>query len=373
MLTLVFCSFIAATAIQLAAWWGLYSKLAFYKADSGVELLPVTPVSVLICARNEANNLRQNLPLVLQQQYPEFEVLVIDDASDDDSPLILQQLQEQYPQLRVLSLRQKTNPGKKQALAKGIEAARYEQLVFTDADCRPAGPFWLQHMAAGFLPTKAVQNPEIVLGYGPYQPEPGLLNRWVRFETVQTALQYFSLALVGQPYMGVGRNLAWRRPLFTRVGSFETHAQLASGDDDLLVNAAANSGNTACCLAPEAFQYSTAEKTWTAWLRQKQRHLSAGKKYRSKHQFLLGILAMSQVLHYFLLAALLFTDFGIISVTFYAVRMASAFPIYLKILRQFREKRLILWFLLFDAFLAVYYAVFVPLVLIRSDDLISWK
>lgn len=370
----LFGVYATATVVQLVVWWGLFARLAFRKpgllAPATLNVTCLPPVSVLICARNEAANLAANLPVVLGQQYPKFEVLVIDDDSADNTPLVLQALQKKYTHLRVLHSGPKTTPGKKQALAQGIAAARYEHLVFADADCRPASALWLRHMAECFLKT---QDVEIVLGYGPYRPEPGLLNKWIRFETVQTATQYFSFALAGQPYMGVGRNLAWRRQLFQQVGGFAAHADLPSGDDDLFVNAAANHKNAAICLAPEAFVFSEGEKSWRNWRLQKKRHLRAGTHYRLHHRLLLGLLALTHVTHYFLLAMLLPTDFGIISAAFYAVRMASALPIHRKILYQFREAHLLIWFPLLDAFLAIYYAVFVPRVLIYSDDLISWK
>jgi glycosyltransferase involved in cell wall biosynthesis len=370
----LFGVYAAATAVQLVVWWALFARLAFRKVDFPLDCETDTarlpPLSVLICVRNEAVNLAANLPAVLSQKYPEFEVLVIDDDSTDDTGLVLQALQKKYPHLHVLHTGPKTTPGKKQALARGIAVARHEHLVFADADCWPASPQWLRRMADCFLKKQEV---EIVLGYGPCLPEPGLLNNWIRFETVHTATQYFSFALAGQPYMGVGRNLAWRRHLFGQVGGFSAHATLSSGDDDLFVNAAANNKNTAICLAPEAFVFSEGKKTWRNWWRQKIRHLRAGTRYRLHHRLLLGLLALTHFLHYFLLIVLLPTNFGIISVAFYAVRMASALPIHRKILCRLREAHLLIWFPLLDAFLAIYYAVLVPRALIYSDDLISWK
>lgn len=370
----LFGLFVAATLVQIAFW-----QLVFARCSLGIERSKMSdgkcssgePVSVLLCVRNEADNLRRNLPVILEQQYPAFEVLVIDDDSTDGTAAALRQFQKTYAHLRVLHAGPKTRPGKKAALEQGIRAARFEWLAFTDADCRPAGSHWLRQLSAGFgTPPAAV---EIVLGYGPYRQAPGALNRWIRFETVQTAMQYFSFARIGLPYMGVGRNLAWRRQVFERVGGFDAHASLASGDDDLLVNAAARRHNTAVCLDPAAFVYSEGEPGWRQWWRQKQRHLQAGRQYRPEHQALLGLLALTQVLHYFLLIPLASSDFGIISVVLYAIRMASAFPIYWKVLRQFRDEQLLIWFPLLDALLAFYYAVFVPLVLIRSNYLISWK
>lgn len=366
-LLLFFGIFAGVTLVQLAVWWGVFARLARYKPATSPPASAL-PLSVLICARNEAVNLRKNLVSVLEQDYPEFEVLVVDDDSSDDTREVLQRLQVQYARLRVLHNSPKTTPGKKAALARGIAATRYDWLVFTDADCRPAGPEWLRYMAAAVAP-----GVEIVLGYGPYRAAPGFLNRWIRFETVQTALQYFSFALAGQPYMGVGRNLAWHRAVFERVGGFAGHADIPSGDDDLLVNAAAHAGNTALCLHPAAFVYSEAKNSWHSWWLQKRRHLGAGRKYRPGHQMLLGLLTLTHVLHYFLLIALLFSDFGTISVAFYAIRMASAFFIFWKVLRQFCEEQILIWFPLLDAFLAFYYALLVPRALIRSDYLISWK
>jgi len=186
-------------------------------------------------------------------------------------------------------------------------------------------------------------------------------------------MQYFSFALAGRPYMGVGRNLAWHKSLFQRVGGFAAHAHVPSGDDDLLVNAAAHAGNTALCLAPEAFVYSDAESTWADWFRQKRRHLGAGKFYRREHQIALGLLTLTQVLHYFLLFVLLFSGFGTVSVILFVVRLTISAGFFKKILRQFRDEPLLVWFPLLDALLAIYFAVLVPLILIRSNHLISWK
>jgi biofilm PGA synthesis N-glycosyltransferase PgaC len=371
--------FIAATFVQIAAWLGIFMRLAMYRPAPAAQNSKLktqnSKLTVLLCARNEAANLRQNLPFVLEQQYPDFEVVVVDDDSTDDTPAVLQSFQKKYAHLRVLRISPKTSPGKKYALGQGIAAARSEYLVFTDADCRPAGPQWLELLHATQLATRDTLNlePEIVLGYAPYRSARGLLNRWIRFETVQTAMQYFAFARMGFPYMGVGRNLAWKKTLFERVGGFAGHADMPSGDDDLLVNAAAHAGNTAICLDPGAFVFSEGEQTWRAWWRQKQRHLAAGTRYRPLHQAVLGVLALSHVLHYFLLMPLCFFGFGTICVSLWAIRMAPAFLIYWKILHQFREEQLLFWFPLLDALLVFYYAAVVPPALIRSNSLISWK
>ena len=368
--TLLFGLFAAATGVQIAFWWGVFARLAWFKqpASPPAPGPAAIPVSVIICARNEAQNLERYLPCVLEQNYPVFEVLVVDDDSDDGTQQILLDFQKKYARLRVLRVAPKTTPGKKYALEQGIAAARYEHLVLTDADCQPASLQWLCTMTKYWTP-----DTEIVLGYAPHRSEPGFLNRCIRFETAHTAMLYFSFALAGWPYMGVGRNLAWRKDIFQRIGGFKRHAHLPSGDDDLLVNAAAHRGNTAVCLAPATFMYSAGKKTWRDWLQQKRRQLGAGNLYRRKHQFALGLFAGTQILHYFLLIPLMVSDFGMISGAIYALRITSASLIFSKILRQFHDERLYHWFPLLDLLLVFYSAVFVPLFLVRSNYLISWK
>lgn len=334
---------------------------------------PIPPVSLIICARNEALNLRRHLPLVLEQQYAgEWEIIIVDDASKDDTAAVLRDFQRQYPRLRVLHIATKTGAGKKHALSQGIAAARYESLLLSDADCRPASPHWLAHMAATLH-----QKPEtaLVLGYGPLIPAPGLLNGWMRYETAITAIQYLSFSQAGMPYMGVGRNLAFKKYLYERAGGFGSHTDLASGDDDLLVNAAATASNTAICLHPEAFVYSEGKKTWRDWARQKRRHLSAGKRYRLLHRVLLAAISLSQTLHFFLLPVLLAGGFGMVSaVVLFLARSCIVWHTLARLLALLHESPLISRIPIYETLLTAYYGAFVPICLIAPHGARSaWK
>jgi cellulose synthase/poly-beta-1,6-N-acetylglucosamine synthase-like glycosyltransferase len=363
-----------ATAVQLALWGGVYARLAIYRSAPAAllddDILPA--LSVLICARNEAENLQRHLPAVLEQDYPCFEVIVADDDSSDATLQVLDTLQGQYSHLRRVRLSPKTSPGKKAALSTAIAQAQHPWLVFTDADCRPASPQWLRRMARHLLPDEG-HAPEIVLGYGPLTPAPGLLNRWARFETVYTALQYGGFALAGLPYMGVGRNLAWQKPLFARAGGFSAHADLASGDDDLLVNAVATHHNTALCFDPEAFVYSPAPPTWAAWVRQKRRHLSAGVRYRTRHQVLLSAAAGSHVLHYTLLGMVILQGAFLPALACWAVRMVLAAALFARVARRLKEGDLGPWFPLLDVGMAMYWAVFTPFSLLFRHRQKRWR
>lgn len=330
------------------------------------------PISIIICARNEADNLRRFLPGILNQEYSgEWEVVVVDDASEDETPVVLRIFQDKNPRMRSVRIFEKKHAGKKHALAEGIAAAKFENLLLTDADCEPASSRWLALMA-----DKLGKKPEteIVLGYSPMRESEGWLSHWSRFETAYTAIQYFSFALAGLPYMGVGRNLALKKAAFERAGGFAGHWHIASGDDDLLVNAAANKRNTAICLCPDSFVRSESKKTWREWARQKRRHLSAGRCYRPMHQILLATVSASQVLHYFLFTVLMLGGFGMVSVvSLFFLRSFSVFFLCGIILPRLRESNLLSRVPIYDALLAAHYGAFVPFSLIVAQKNASWK
>lgn len=292
--------------VQLVYYTVVFSRLAFYKSKQVVqEELP--PVSIIIAARNEYKNLEKNLKFILEQDYPNFEVVVVNDCSWDDSQNLLEYFQEQYPNLKVCELveQEKYPTGKKFALTIGIKAAQYNQLFFTDADCVPAGRNWLRLMQEAFTPGK-----EIVLGYSPYRKKNSLLNIFIRFESIMTATFYLSAALGKHAFMGVGRNLAYSRDLFFRHKGFAKHQHILSGDDDLFVNETSNSTNVAIQLDPESFVWTEPKKNYEEWSRQKSRHISTGKFYRLKDQFFLGGYYFSQLLFYVTLMMLVILGFN---------------------------------------------------------------
>ncbi len=279
--------------IQLIYWSLVFSRILFYKpVRSNIKKFPV---SVIICARDEEANLRTNLPLILKQDYPEYEVIVVNDASADGTEELLHDLQRQYPHLRSTFIRESEHirAGKKLALTVGIKAAKHDWLLLTDADCSPATNQWIYFMQRNFTGKN-----QIVLGYGGYRRERGLVNLVSRYEAFFTALQYLGMSLAGHTYMGTGRNLAYRRALFFENKGFASHYDLASGDDDLFINEVARKASTTVEIRPESFTRSDAEKTWKEWYYQKKRHLTTGSRYRFKTKVVVGLELMSRMLFY---------------------------------------------------------------------------
>lgn len=251
------------------------------------------PVSVIICARNEENNLAANLVSILEQDYPVFEVVVVNDCSEDDTEQILARLKSQYPHLRSTIIK-KTGSfanGKKFAATVGIKAAQYEWLLFTDADCKPESPYWISSVSRHFVNQK-----DIVLGYGGYMPQDSFLNKWIRYDTCFIALQYFGFAMIGTAYMGVGRNLAYRKSLFYAHNGFASHAHILSGDDDLFVNQAATPKNIDVEYSRDAHTRSVPKSTFRDWVWQKSRHITTSKHYRTYHSLMLGLEPVSRIL-----------------------------------------------------------------------------
>lgn len=326
-------------------------------SDTAVTSVAQTlPVSVVICARNESRNLQENLPLIMTQDYPDFEVVVVNDCSTDDSSTILNQLENKYPNLKVVTVNEhkRFKTGKKFALTMGIKAAKNEHLLLTDADCKPASSYWIKRMQEKFS-----DQQEIVLGYSPYQKTGKFLNTFIRFETIKTAINYLSAALNNHPYMGVGRNLAYTKSLFFRSKGFAAHLHLISGDDDLFINQTATAFNTAVQINPEAHTYSETKTNLSDYYRQKRRHMGVGKYYKSRNRILITLDALSGFLFYTLFTILLFLKFELWVVGgIFIFRLIAQCLIYPKIFKKLDAADLIWWFPVLDLFYYIYLNLF---------------
>lgn len=343
---IVLLVFFASIALQLFFYLGIYFRFIFYKKKPSTAPVPQEPVSIIICARNEADNLDNYLPIILSQDYPNYEVIVVNDCSTDNSDIILQKYLEQYPQLRVSTIKEdkKFAHGKKLAVTIGIKAAKYDRLLFTDGDCMPESNQWLSLMAANFS-----ADTSIVLGYGGYFPQPGLLNKYIRYDTLVIALQYFSFALSKIPYMGVGRNLAYKRSLFYSGKGFSTHFHLASGDDDLFVNENATKTNTAIELSPKSHTRTASKESYDKWYFQKKRHFSTSKLYKPAHKLLLALEPISRLLFYTSFAILVFFPlYKTLVLSLFAFRLIIQVIVIKKTMIRLNEKDLLLISLLFD-------------------------
>jgi len=339
-----------ATLVQLVYYWVIYGKVAFLKQKNEF-VRSDQPVSVIVCARDEYYNLKENLPLLLNQDYSTYEVVVVNHGSEDETQYLLRDLADVHKNLKIVNVSQDLNffSGKKFPLSIGIKSASYEILLFTDADCIPSSNQWLRRMAANFT-----EGTEIVLGYGAYSKSRSLLNLLIRFDTTRIAMNYLGFARFGMPYMGVGRNMAYRKSLFYKQNGFISHYRIQSGDDDLFINKAASAINTRIEIQADAHTISKPKASFDQWLRQKRRHLLTGGYYKPLHKFALGLFAVSQVIFWasaIVLLVLWYEPYVILGII--VVRLFSQLLITGKVMRKLSEKGFLLLVPLFELFLMI--------------------
>lgn len=333
------------------------------------------PVSVVICARDEEENLRKFLPFVLEQDYPDYEVIVVNDGSTDDTDNFLSLMVKQYEKLRTTFV-----PGgatnvstKKLGLTLGIKGAKHDLLLFTDADCMPEGKYWLANMVRNFTP-----DTEFVLGYGGYLPKKGFLNKLIKYDTLFVAIQYLGMAATRRPYMGVGRNLAYRKSTFFNLKGFATTLNLMSGDDDLMVNRGATSGNTAIEVSAESVTWSEPKTSFRNWYIQKERHLSVSDRYNNGSKIRLVAEPLSRGIFYLaaiatgVISALSFNwiALGIVSLLF-LIRYALQLYVINKSAKIMGERKFYLTIPCFDIILPVI-SLFI-LIFGKKNKNIRWK
>jgi len=351
---IVFCVFSLAFLIQLAFYLGVFSRLAFFKKKKD-QPETLEPVSIIICARNEDDNIVAFLPLVLSQDYPEFQVVVVNDCSADNTGDILEEFARKDSRLKIVTIKPDDyySHGKKFALMVGIKGADYPTLLMTDADCRPTSNQWLKNMSAHFSGPA-----EIVLGYGAHERSKGFLNKLIRFDVFFIAMQYLSFSLAGKTYMGVGRNLAYRKELFFRHKGFASHYEIVSGDDDLFVNEAAVKGRVEVEVDHQSFTVTKAKKTWTEWFRQKKRHITTWPRYKTSHKVMLGMLSVSQSFFFFSFVALLFMHFlTYVVLGMFAFRLLTQILIFNGAMRRLNERDLLVYSPIIELILMFVYPV----------------
>ena len=321
---------IALSALSIIVVFTIYffSKLTFFKSKT---IVFNKPISIIICAKNELENLRSHLPKILEQNYPEFEVILVNDQSNDGSDIFLKGLAKEYKSLVVVTIEQHINKhiGKKFALTLGIKTAKYEYLLLTDADCFPNSKNWAQLMCNNF------NTADIVLGYGGYQKKKGWINKIIRFDTFNVAQQYLSYALAGCTYMGVGRNMAYKKSLFFDNKGFANHIHIPSGDDDLFIQEIATKNNVTIEINTQSHTSSEVIENWKEWSYQKRRHLTTAPLYKTKFKVLLALYPYAQFLFWSVIIILFILKAPIVMpATLLGVKLLTSYLVNYKSMKQ---------------------------------------
>jgi len=347
---ILFSVFVLIFLVQSFYYLFVFTRIIFYK-QKATDIL--NPVSVIICAKNEYINLKKYLPLILEQDYPHFEVVVVDDCSDDDTAYLLKDFKKIYPNLSIVNFTKNVNffGGKKFPLALGIKSAKNDILIFTDADCYPKSKNWLRLIQQQYNQA----DKKIVLSYSPYERSSGLLNTLIRFDTFFIAVQYLSYALIGKTYMGVGRNMSYHKSLFVKNKGFTSHYHIASGDDDIFISQVATSKNVAIETSAEAQMVSIPKLSFIEWVKQKRRHFTTFSYYKKGPKILLGLFGFSNIFFFSIFGLLLYLKYNILLVlALYFLRLLIQFVVLNKCMDKLSERKLLLFLPIFDVFIVIF-------------------
>lgn len=310
-------------------------------------------VTIMVCAKDEEVNLQKNIPFWLAQKHKHMETLIVDDFSGIKTFHLIDKLRQKERYLHYYKVKLNI-VGKKQAILEGLSKSSHKWVLLTDADCFPASKLWLKTM----IETAESSQKEIILGYSPYKiNKKGLLQLWIHFEGWITGISYLSFAAIGIPYMGVGRNLLYKKSLITQ-NAMSKHLDIASGDDDLLINTISNKDNTDICIHPNSFVYTQPADSWNNYYRQKTRHYSTSKRYKLLHKILLSAYSFSQIAFFSLLIILLCKRFYLLCLCIYLFRIILILPVANALKDKLDAKFKLFQFLLLDFLQAIYYIIF---------------
>lgn len=342
--------FIVVVSIQVMFYFIFFGRFAFLKQKKVSK--KNIPVSVIICAKNEADNLQKFLPSIVSQDYSNFEIILINDASRDNTLDVMEQFSKKHSNIKIVNVENVETfwGNKKYALTLGIKASKNDVLLFTDADCVTVSKNWITEMSSHFIDKKT-----IVLGYGAYSKiKNSFLNKLIRFETLITAIQYFSFAKIGLPYMGVGRNLAYTRENFFNTNGFTNHIKILSGDDDLLINQIATKKNTTICFSKNSFTESVPKIRYRDWYKQKRRHISSAKHYKLKHKILLSLIYITNFLFWFLAIFLFSYNYNVlIVIPLFLSRLTIQYIITGYSAKKLNERDILIWMPFLEIFLII--------------------
>jgi len=299
-LTVVFYIFVFFTAIQIS-YYLLFSNILF--PNKRTFKLPEFPISVIIFVKNSAENLRNFLPSILTQNYPIFEIVLIDNNSTDKTHKVINSFAKKHPNIHIVSVENNEAfwGSKKYAMTLGIKAAKFEHLLFTEANCKPISEHWISEMSRQFSKEKT-----IVLGYSRYKKEKTIANFLIRFYHFLTAIQLLNFSKIGMPFMADGKNFAYKKEDFYRAKGFINHMKQELGEDDLFIQDAANKINTTYCISKNSFVETTNCDLFTDWFFLQRKKVFLRKKYQPKHRFVLNLFTISKLFFYVFGTVLLF-------------------------------------------------------------------
>ena len=306
MLAMIFCCLYYGLFHFRIGRWHRKAKPSEGTGNLSKDALP--PVSVVLTAHNDVTWLKENLVYLLEQDYPDFEVVVVDYLSQDDTPFVLKLLKDYYPHLKIVPFKEDVNlfQGKKYPLSIGIKSAKNDILLLADPDCTPKNMQWLRGMVKGYMKS----DTQIVLGFCGLNRTKTLLGALQQYDNLSYSSHYLGCALLGHPYTGTGRNLSYRRSFFFKRGAFISHYSVAGGSDDLFIYQNATRSNTAISISSDACLSTEPKKHFGEWHKLRLSRVSTRNWHSVGGRMMEDLLPISTLLFY-VMAALLAIGGGV--------------------------------------------------------------
>jgi glycosyltransferase involved in cell wall biosynthesis len=291
--------------LQLIYYVFVYGKVSRYRLPEENYNFP--PVSVVLVTKDEQENLKERLPVILEQQYPDFEVVIVNNASSDETEFVLKVFQKIYPQLKVVNLYSEAPNkflGKKYPLSIGIKSAKNDCVLLTNVNCVPNSLFWIMNMVRGLSQTR-----NTIIGFNFYEREKTLFNSLVQYDTIINAINYGGMALLGNPYKATGDNIIISREEFFNSGSFLSLYNVACGDMELYVNRITKGKKTSVILNEEAYIKTETPQSFSLWCRYKKRNIKTAYYYKFLDKLLVAIPSWTTLFFYATFVTLFLLNF----------------------------------------------------------------
>ncbi|MBR6904753.1 MAG: glycosyltransferase [Bacteroidales bacterium] len=343
------------TLIQLVYYYVIYGRFAFHRKKSALGFRDI-PVSVVIVVRDDAALAVQNLPLLLEQQYSSYEIVIVNDRSRDEHSLqAIREYKDRFPNIKLvdLSTAVSTSRGKKMAISMGVKCATYDHILLTSPDCKPASRLWLSKMAQNFQ-----FQQRIVLGYNTFEKKKGIYSHFLHFDNLISAVQYFAHALMHSTYRGDLNNVAFVRPLFYKQNGFIAYNHLLYGEEDIFIHRASTPNNVAVEFDPDAVTLQQHSPSYGYWRLHKVSLFFTRKFNSLKNRILLSGYELTNLLFYGILALAIVISMHqplalYIAIGIAVLRIASLYVVMGIAAKKLHETQIIPQLLFYDLLFAI--------------------
>ena len=267
--------------------------LSLQQRESVPQLNIQNKISIIIAAKNEAHNIPSLAASIKGLNYctNNFEVILVDDESSDDTFQTAIELTKELGNFRIIKVHDKTLPAKKGALTFGISHAENFLILITDADCLIPKE-WLKIYSSKFD-----EGYDFIFGPAPFTEGDSFANKAARFENLRSSILVFAAAKLNIPYSAAARNFGFRKSAFDAIKGFSNTTETLSGDDDLLLREAVkHKMKIGTILNEDAFVFSSTKKSLGEYLTQRARHTKTSLYYLKRHQFILGFWHLLNIL-----------------------------------------------------------------------------